>query len=65
MRRSSLAPTQPVEESTKAIHMLFETSLIKEIEDYRFQNRYPTRVEAIKALIKLGLGKGGGGSKAR
>ena len=45
--------------------MLFETSLIKEIEDYRFQNRYPTRVEAIKALIKLGLGKGGGGSKAR
>ena len=29
--------------------------LLKEIEDFRFENRYPTRSEATIELIKMGL----------
>jgi len=35
--------------------MLIEKSLVKQIEDYRFQYRYSTRIEAVKALIRYGL----------
>jgi len=41
--------------SKTAIHMLYENDLLEQIEDYRFKNRFPTRAEAVKALIKLGL----------
>lgn len=40
---------------TKPIHMHLETELVKQIEDYRYANRFPTRVEAIKALLRAGL----------
>jgi hypothetical protein len=39
----------------KAIHMVYEKELLDRIEDYRFRNRYPTRVEAIKALLNTAL----------
>lgn len=32
-----------------------DDALFQEIEDFRFQNRYPTRSEATAALIRLGL----------
>ena len=35
--------------------MLYENDLLELIEDYRFKNRFPSRAEAVKALIKLGL----------
>jgi len=39
----------------KAIHMLYEKELLDRIEDYRYRNRFPTRVEAIKALLNIAL----------
>jgi hypothetical protein len=42
-------------EKPKALHMLIERPLLKQIEDYRHRYQYSTRVEAIKALIKYGL----------
>jgi metal-responsive CopG/Arc/MetJ family transcriptional regulator len=41
--------------ATKPIHMLLEQDLLEQIENFRYSNRYPTRVETIKALIKRGL----------
>lgn len=32
-----------------------DDELFKEIEDFRFENRFPTRSEATVELIKLGL----------
>jgi hypothetical protein len=49
------APPVEAKEETMAMHMLIEKSLVKQIEDYRFQYRYPTRIEAVKALIRYGL----------
>jgi hypothetical protein len=42
-------------------------SLVQAIDDYRFAQRHPSRAEAIRRLIELGLeaAKGTGGSKAR
>jgi hypothetical protein len=59
-------PTMESNES-KAIHMLYEKELLDRIEDYRYRNRFPTRVEAIKALLNLALEgeKKGKGSNAK
>lgn len=32
-----------------------DDGMFKEIEDFRFENRYPTRSEATTELIRLGL----------
>jgi Arc/MetJ-type ribon-helix-helix transcriptional regulator len=40
---------------SKPIHMLYENELLAEIEDYRYKNRFPSRAEAIKALVRRGL----------
>ena len=32
------------------------TDLAKRVDDYRFENRVPTRVGAIRTLIEAGLG---------
>lgn len=45
----------PEAKDVKAIHMLLERSLVKEIEDYRHLHQYSTRVEAMKALLRYGL----------
>ena len=50
MKTPAIGPSK-----AKAIHMVYEPGLLKEIEDYRYRNRFPTRVEAIKALLKAGL----------
>jgi hypothetical protein len=42
-------------DQTTAIHMLLENKLLGRIEDYRFQHRFKTRVETIKALLEAGL----------
>jgi metal-responsive CopG/Arc/MetJ family transcriptional regulator len=42
-------------DNAKPIHIFIEQALIEEIEDYRFRHRFPTRVEAIRALLRLGL----------
>jgi metal-responsive CopG/Arc/MetJ family transcriptional regulator len=39
----------------KPIHMLMEQTLLDQIEEFRFKHRFHTRVETIKALLKLGL----------
>ncbi|HEY3936197.1 MAG TPA: hypothetical protein VGL97_02105 [Bryobacteraceae bacterium] len=39
----------------KAIHMLYAKELLDRIEDYRYRNRFPTRVQAIKALLHIAL----------
>jgi metal-responsive CopG/Arc/MetJ family transcriptional regulator len=51
----------------KAIHMVYENDLLEEIEDYRYRNRFPTRVDAIKALLRTALAseKKGKGSNGR
>ena len=33
----------------------FEIELIERIDDYRYENRIPTRKQAVKNLISLGL----------
>ena len=38
-------------------------SLVKAIDDYRFDQRMPSRSEAIRRLIKLGLDAAKGGFK--
>jgi metal-responsive CopG/Arc/MetJ family transcriptional regulator len=42
-------------------------SLVQAIDDYRYANRHPSRAEAIRRLIELGLevAEKSGGSKAR
>lgn len=53
---SSCMKTRAIESSdAKAIHMLYEKELLERIEDYRYRNRFPTRVEAIKALLNTAL----------
>lgn len=37
------------------IHIVLENDLLGEIEDFRFKNRFHTRIETLKALLRLGL----------
>jgi len=37
------------------LSFVIEEDFLKEIDDYRFNNRFPSRAEAIKYLIRLGL----------
>lgn len=39
------------------ILVTFPNDLLQEIEDYKFDNRFPNRNEAIRDLIKKGLEK--------
>ena len=32
-----------------------DEDLLKEIDDYRYENRYPTRTKAIIKLIRIGI----------
>ncbi len=38
-----------------ALHMQLDGELLKDVDDYRYQNRFPARSEAVKALLRLGL----------
>ena len=35
--------------------LTLDDELLKRIEDYRYENRIPTRSEALRKLIKIGL----------
>jgi len=37
--------------------LVLEDDLLKRIEDFRYENRIPTRSEAIRQLVKEGLKK--------
>ena len=37
------------------VTMIFPEELLKKVEDYRYENRIPTRTEAIRQLIEKGL----------
>ena len=37
------------------ITMIFPEDLLNKVEDYRYENRIPTRTEAIRQLLEKGL----------
>ncbi|MHA1969678.1 MAG: ribbon-helix-helix domain-containing protein [Candidatus Hodarchaeales archaeon] len=37
------------------ITMIFPEKLLEQVEDYRYENRIPTRTEAIRQLLEKGL----------
>jgi hypothetical protein len=37
------------------LNLFFEATEIEQIDDFRFHNRIPSRAEAIRRLIELGL----------
>ena len=37
------------------ITMIFSEKLLNRVEDYRYENRIPTRTEAIRQLLEKGL----------
>ncbi len=39
------------------VNVLFDPEMLKRIDDFRFTNRLPSRTEAIRTLIKMGLDK--------
>jgi hypothetical protein len=41
----------------RLLHLRMEDGLVKQIDDYRFQNRFETRVAAIIDLLKKALAK--------
>ncbi len=47
--------TMPAKQNGQPFHMLYENELMKEIENFRYENRIPSRAETIKALVRLGL----------
>lgn len=44
-------------EKNTQVLVTFPNELLQEIEDYKFDNRFPNRSEAIRDLIKKGLEK--------
>jgi len=44
------------------ITMIFPDELLEKVEDYRYENRIPSRTEAIRQLIEMGLEKIGNDS---
>ena len=37
------------------VNVLFEERMLKEIDDFRFENRFPSRTEAIRWLLEWAL----------
>lgn len=56
--------TAPEPPRSKAVHMLYESELLEQLEDYRFRNRFPSRAEAIKALLRKALEGESAGKKS-
>lgn len=48
----------------RMVNVQIDDALMNQIEDFRYQSRIPSRVEAIKTLVRLGLGKGEKRAKA-
>lgn len=44
-----------VKQTGQPIHIVIPEDLMTGIEDFRYQNRIPSRAETIKALVRLGL----------
>lgn len=40
---------------TQMIHMIIPKDLLKRIDDYRFENRYESRAEAMRFLMEWAL----------
>ena len=49
---------EPKEGAKMNVLLLMEKKLVSRVDDYRFGNRIPTRTEAIRKLIELGLAAG-------
>jgi metal-responsive CopG/Arc/MetJ family transcriptional regulator len=43
------------DEDKKLVHMLFDATLLKRLDDFRFKNRFANRTEAIKWLLDWAL----------
>jgi len=48
-------PVSGKEKRSIRFSMLLEPGEVKELDDYRYQMRTPSRAEAVRNLIKLGL----------
>ena len=44
-------------EARQYINVLFDQEMLKRIDDFRFANRLPSRTEAIRELVRVGLDK--------
>lgn len=44
------------ESESRYVNVLLEDELLRRIDDFRFENRLPSRTEAIRRLIERGLG---------
>ena len=49
-------PVTGREKKTVRLHVLLEPTELEEVDAYRYGARIPTRAEAIRQLLKLGLG---------
>ncbi|EHS53016.1 hypothetical protein PDO_4478 [Rhizobium sp. PDO1-076] len=43
------------ERKTERVPVMFEPSLLQQIDDYRFDNRIGSRAKALRRLIEVGL----------
>lgn len=48
-------PVAGREKKTVRLHVLLEPTELEEVDAYRYGARIPTRAEAIRQLLKLGL----------
>jgi metal-responsive CopG/Arc/MetJ family transcriptional regulator len=48
-----------------SLNLILDEELLKQIEDYRFSRRLPSRLEAIRELLRKGLGAQAGPSKGK
>ena len=48
-------PITGQEKKSVRLHVLLEPHEIEAVDDYRYRARIPTRAEAIRQLLKLGL----------
>lgn len=59
MKESALSEDMGPEQKTYRFQMMWEPSMIEQIDDYCFANRIRTRAEGVRSLIKRGLGETG------
>ena len=56
---------KPEEGSKMNVLLLMEKDLLAKVDDFRFSNRIPTRAEAMRRLIQMGLARTGATKKAK
>lgn len=45
-------------EDSRRFQIIVENAMMKKIEDYKYKHRLPSNIEAIRALVSLGLRAG-------